>query len=181
MDDRAIYSNGKKVIWLSNLNERKENYLISYPDLTVWRLAVGDLGSRLAETYLTLLFLIKGVCQVLLRLEITKPRLSGKLPNRRELTTADKLAHLTEDRHRKTSYSASKLRRLPTRRSTTQLTAGECTLWWSKDIFSVLLLIQCIGDWCWEYARGSLKKSCLDHDKSKTFSKVILNKCIAVY
>ena len=76
------------------------------------------------EINVTYLFL-KGVCQVLLRLEITKPRLPGKPPNRRELSTADKLASLTEDRHRKTSYSASKLRRLPTRRSTTQLTTGE--------------------------------------------------------
>ncbi|KAJ7388484.1 hypothetical protein OS493_037295 [Desmophyllum pertusum] len=59
-----------------------------------------------------------GVCQVLLRLEITKPRLSGKRENREQLSTADKLANLTEDRHRKTTYSASRVRRVPTRRNT---------------------------------------------------------------
>jgi len=89
------------------------------------------------ETNVTCFF--KGVCQVLLRLEITKPRISGKLPNKGELSAADKLANLTEDRHRKTSYSASKLRHLPTRRST----VGEFNQWWSKDNLSVLVLIQC--------------------------------------
>ena len=119
----------EKTRWPSNLNVRKGNWCN--------------------------FICLKGVCQVLLRLEITKPRLPGKPPNRRELSTAAKLANLTEDRHRKSSYSASKLRRLPTRGSTTQVTTGEFTQWWSKDIFSVLLLIQCKGDWCWEYQRGS--------------------------
>ncbi|XP_078371606.1 uncharacterized protein LOC144655264 isoform X1 [Oculina patagonica] len=66
-----------------------------------------------------LYIIVSGVCQVLLKLEITKPRLSGKVQNREELTTADKLANLTEERHRNSSYSASKIERLPTRRNTT--------------------------------------------------------------
>lgn len=51
--------------------------------------------------------IVSGVCQVLLRLEITKPRFTGKLQTRAQVSTAEKLADLTENRHRKTAYSAS--------------------------------------------------------------------------
>lgn len=51
--------------------------------------------------------IVSGVCQVLLRLEITKPRFTGKLQTSAQVSTAEKLADLTENRHRKTAYSAS--------------------------------------------------------------------------
>lgn len=52
-----------------------------------------------------------------MKLEITKPRLSGKLQYREELSTAEKLADLTENRHRKTTYSASRTGRTTRRRN----------------------------------------------------------------
>ena len=50
-----------------------------------------------------------------MRLEISKPKLCGKKHYRysEDITAAEKLAHLTEERHRKTNYSASRLRRMP--------------------------------------------------------------------
>lgn len=59
--------------------------------------------------------IVSGVCQILLRLEISKPKLCGKKHYRysEDITAAEKLAHLTEERHRKTNYSASRLRRMP--------------------------------------------------------------------
>lgn len=62
--------------------------------------------------------IVSGVCQVLLRLEITKPRLPWKLHNREELSIADQLADLTENRHRKSSYSASRAGRTQLKRNT---------------------------------------------------------------
>lgn len=66
---------------------------------------------------------LQGVCQVLLRLEIIKPKLhnvSGKVKCREDVSTVDKLADLTENRHRKTTYSASRAGRRPARRQTHQ-------------------------------------------------------------
>lgn len=51
--------------------------------------------------------IVSGVCQVLLRLEITKPRSSGVLQTKKGVSKVDKLAELTLNRHRKTTYSAS--------------------------------------------------------------------------
>lgn len=70
-----------------------------------------------------LYIIVSGVCQVLLRLEIIKPKLhnvSGKVKCREDVSTVDKLADLTENRHRKTTYSASRAGRRPARRQTHQ-------------------------------------------------------------
>jgi len=74
-----------------------------------------------------LYIIVSGVCQVLLRLEIIKPKLSGKLQNRQKLSTADKLADLTENRHRKTSYSASRSGRELIRRNTPAFSSSQPT------------------------------------------------------